>query len=65
MRCYNQHGRPVVLEPGCPDYKDGKKRIGNPSKMGWQAGPKVYLCDFCPYKSTVETAVNFKRGLYK
>lgn len=61
MECYNQHRRPE----SCIDYKDSSKRIGNPSKMGWETGPRVYLCQFCPYETVVITEKRHKRGMYK
>ena len=61
--CFNRHGRP---DDGCIDYKDDSKRIGSPSKHPWLAKKKpVYLCDFCPVKSTVQGKVFHKLGLYK
>jgi hypothetical protein len=64
LKCYQRHRRPQ--EEGCNDYRDSKKRIGNPSKMGWEVGPKVYLCDFCPYHSYyVMTEKRHQAGLYK
>lgn len=62
MKCYNQHRRP---DEGCIDWKIEKKRLGNPTKIGWQAGPKVYLCDFCPVKSWVKTQERWQSGAYK
>lgn len=62
-KCFNRHNRPM---DGCLDYKDDSKRIGNPSKHPWLMQEKpVYLCDFCPVKSTVQGKVFHKRGLYK
>lgn len=62
MNCYSKHGRPTE---GCIDWEDSKKRIGNPTKVGWQVGPKVYLCGFCPVKSWVDTQKRWKAGIYK
>ena len=62
IACYNKHRRP---DEGCIDWKIDKKRLGNPTKVGWQAGPKVYLCDFCPCKSWVKTQERWQQGLYK
>jgi len=62
MKCYSRHNRP---DQGCIDWKIEKKRLGNPTKLGWQAGPKVYLCDFCPVKSWVKTQERHQAGAYK
>lgn len=62
MKCFNSHQRP---EGACIDWKADNKRIGNPTKRGWQEGPKVYLCDFCPVASWVATEIRFKKGQYK
>jgi hypothetical protein len=62
LKCYSRHHRP---DQGCIDWQDSTKRIGNPSKMGWQVGPKVYLCDFCPVASWVATEQHHEQGLYK
>lgn len=62
MKCYGQHGRP---DEGCIDWRDDKKRLGNPTKFGWQVGPKVYLCDFCPVRSWVATQKRHAAGMYK
>lgn len=64
LKCFAKHGRPE-LAVGCNDYRSDKKRLGNPSKMGWQVGPKVYLCQFCPYESEVVTAKRWEAGQYK
>lgn len=58
MRCFKAHQRP---QDGCPDYKDESKRLGNPMKDSPQ---KVYICDFCVVKSTVQQKVFEKRGMY-
>lgn len=62
IKCFNQHGRP---KGGCIDYKDDRKRLGNPTKEGWQQGAKIYLCDFCPVKTYVTTEIRHKRGAYR
>lgn len=66
--CFNRHGRPA---DGCIDYKDGSKRIGNPTRGGRgmrqalaHIAP-VFLCDFCAVRSTVQGKVFHERGLYK
>jgi hypothetical protein len=68
LKCYSRHGRP---DQGCIDYEcrdhpgQSKKRLGNPTKIGWQAGPKVFLCDFCPVSVWVRTQQRHAAGLYK
>lgn len=66
LKCYRQHGRP---EGSCIDFKDERKRIGNPHKelaRNWHDHPfKVYLCQFCPVASWVATQERHKAGLYK
>jgi hypothetical protein len=63
LKCYDLHNRP---KEGCIDYRDSRKRLGNPTKRGWQTGPKVYLCDFCPVKSGyVDVEIRHKKGLYR
>jgi len=62
LKCYAKHRRP---DQGCIDWQNSKKRLGNPSKMGWQVGPKVYLCDFCPVRSWVDTQKRSQAGAYK
>lgn len=59
-KCYNRHHRP---KQGCIDWRDDSKRLGSPS--GSAASRPVFLCDFCPVKSYVETEVRWKRGDYK
>lgn len=67
--CYQRHGRPVVGEPGCPDFESDAKRL---TDLNWVArgmntgAPRdhVYLCAFCPYQSTVITAKRMARGDY-
>lgn len=62
LRCYGRHHRP---KEGCIDYCDSDKRIGNPTKAGWQAGPRVFICQFCPVETWVQTQVRHQKGLYK
>lgn len=63
LACYNKHNRP---KEGCIDWKDDRKRIGNPTTEGWRQGRvKVYLCDFCPVKSWVATSIRHKNGQYR
>lgn len=71
LKCYSQHLRP---KGSCPDYKSEAKRLkpaiskserreaGLPSES---AGPKVYLCDFCPVKSFMMTKSRQQRGMYR
>ncbi len=61
MKCFNEHGRP---KQGCIDYKDERKRLGNPTSEGWRQGPRVYLCDFCPIKTWVVTQQRSAAGMY-
>jgi hypothetical protein len=61
-KCFNRHGRP---DGSCGEYQDSRKRIGNPTKFGWQALPKVYLCHFCPVHSWVKTQERAQLGMYK
>lgn len=61
LKCYGKHGRP---EGGCIDWQIDKKRIGNPTKAGWQIGPKIYLCDFCPVATWVKTQQRSQAGAY-
>ena len=60
LKCFNQHQRP---SEGCIDWKNSEKRLGNPSKLGWERGPKVYLCDFCPVRAHVAKKVNDAKGI--
>lgn len=60
LACYSQHNRP---KQGCIDWKDDRKRLGNPSQD--PRAPKVYLCDFCPVKTYVVTEQRHRAGLYK
>ena len=62
LKCYTQHHRP---KEGCIDYCDSSKRLGNPTKAGWQAGPRVFLCSFCPVESYVQMRERHAAGLYK
>jgi hypothetical protein len=62
LRCYSKHQRP---KEGCIDYCDSSKRLGNPTKAGWEAGPRVFLCQFCPVETWVRTQVREQKGAYK
>ena len=60
MKCFNKHNRP---DQGCIDWKIDRVRLGNPTKLGWETGPKVYLCDFCPVRAHVARKQQEARGL--
>lgn len=62
LKCYTAHHRP---DADCGDYRNDKKRIGNPTKVGWELGMKVWLCDFCPVQSWVNTQERHQTGAYK
>lgn len=62
LKCFDAHQRP---KEGCIDFKDHKKRLGNPTKEGWDRGPKMFLCQFCPVQSWVNTQIRDKQGMYK
>ena len=59
MRCFNLHRRPAGTD--CIDYQTDRKRL---TPHDWK-GRNVYLCDFCPVNSAVETAKRHAAGLYK
>ena len=60
-KCFIQHNKQVP----CIDWHADRKRIGNPTKEGWQRGEvKVYLCDFCPVASKVMEARRAAAGQY-
>lgn len=68
MKCWTAHRRPGLASSHlCGDYHNDSKRIGNPARKERKAlahilrddnlinqGPKVYLCQFCPYESDVQ-----------
>lgn len=62
LKCYSEHHRP---KEGCIDYCDADKRLGNPTRAGWQGGPRVFLCQFCPVETWVKTQVRHQKGAYK
>lgn len=73
-KCYNQHRRPDYGQgKPCIDYRSESKRIGRPTAEGKLAikenaklGAKdPRLCDWCPYQSTVTTAIRAQKGMYK
>jgi hypothetical protein len=57
----------------CGDYKSDKKRLKPGTsvermQLGMEkesTGPKVYLCDYCPYKSLVQKKAFKRMGLDK
>jgi uncharacterized protein YlaI len=66
LKCFKAHHRP---KGSCGEFKDERKRLGNPHKelaANWRNHPfKVYLCDFCPVKTWVDTQERAQAGLYK
>lgn len=75
MSCYQLHKRPGRHTHLCSDYRNSDKRIGNPAyqdrvKMSRElrdhdlrySGPKIYLCQFCPYESEVNAMKADKHG---
>lgn len=73
MDCWKYHMRPDESH-GCNDYESPQKRLlpktdrerreaglPDPAHSG---GPKVFLCHFCPYHSTVVTKKRAMRGMY-
>jgi hypothetical protein len=71
LTCYERHNRPQV---GCEDYQIPSKRLlPNTAKeradLGIESpenapGPKVYLCNFCPFHSVAVTTNRMKQGMY-
>jgi hypothetical protein len=59
MRCFNLHRRPQGTD--CIDYQTDSRRI---TPHDWK-GRNVYLCEFCPVNSAVETAKRHLAGMYK
>jgi hypothetical protein len=72
MTCYSKHLRP---SNGCADYASESKRLlPKTDALRKDAGlestaksnsTRVYLCDFCPVKSTVMTKQRRAAGMYK
>lgn len=73
MDCWKYHLRPDESH-GCNDYESPPKRLlpatlkerkeaGLPDPMN-APGPKVFLCHFCPFHSTVVTKKRALRGMY-
>lgn len=71
MKCYQYHLRP---KDSCGDYLSPSKRllpktdkerkdVGLPSPTD-APGPKIYLCNFCPYHSVVSQKKRAMRGMY-
>jgi hypothetical protein len=71
MTCYEKHSRPQI---GCTDYKSPDKRLlpktaKERADVGLESpenapGPKIYLCNFCPFHSVAITNARMKQGLY-
>lgn len=66
-KCWLSHHRPGISTHKCSDYRNENRRIGNPAyrdrlQLSQQmrsdeikhSGPKVYLCQFCPYEMDVQ-----------
>jgi hypothetical protein len=73
MECWKKHMRPGETH-GCNDYESPEKRLlpktykerkdaGLPDPMN-APGPKIFLCHFCPFHSTVMTKKRAMRGMY-
>ena len=71
MTCWAQHNRP---NGNCSDYGSDKKLLlpdtaKERKELGLtplgNAGPKNYLCQFCPNHSAVVTKQREKAGMYK
>ena len=68
MNCWiKEHGQ----TKDCSDYKTDKKRLkaGTDKErldlgLEVKAGPKVYLCDYCPVKSIIQEKAFKQKGLY-
>jgi hypothetical protein len=70
MSCFQKHRRPQY---GCSDWRaDDKRLVPDTSKerkdLGLakvtEAGPKVYLCDFCPVRMYYEGKARAEAGQY-
>jgi hypothetical protein len=59
LRCYSLHRRPKGTD--CIDYQVDNRRL---TPEAWK-GREVFLCDFCPVNSAVETAKRHRLGLYR
>lgn len=67
MKCWHLHNQTT----DCADYKSERKLLKPGTEQDRRdAGlsahevPKVYLCDFCPYKSVVQKKAFKAKGLY-
>ena len=60
MRCFNLHRRPQGTD--CIDYRDDNRKL---SGRNWPQDKAVYLCDFGPVKTAVDTAIRHAAGMYK
>lgn len=74
LKCYSQHRRPDYGQgKPCIDYMSESKRIGRPTTEGqlaikenFKLGAKdPHICQWCPYHSTVTTAIRAQKGMYK
>lgn len=71
MDCWKRHNQP---KHSCDDYQSDKKRLLpdtakeradlNLPKPEHLDGPKIYLCNFCPYHSVVTTRKRQLMGMY-
>lgn len=62
-RCFRQHGNPDVNEGRhCIDYNTDSKRLG--VTKGRPKDQQLYLCQFCPYTSSIVTAIRHQKGMY-
>ena len=60
-KCYLRHSSPSYPGRGCIDYRDDSKRVGRtkvPAKL------QKYLCNFCPYSSTIMVELRRRKGAY-
>lgn len=74
-KCWKKHGKPNA-HVGCSDYRADSRRIGNPAASDRKVlarelgrdhhdlglGPRVFLCEFCPYESVVQQKKQDKYG---
>jgi hypothetical protein len=71
LSCYKRHNSPKI---GCGDYMTPEKRLlpktaKERKDVGLESpenapGPKVYLCNFCPFHSVAVQTQRMKAGLY-
>jgi len=60
-KCFLRHHSPSYPARGCIDYRDDSKRVGRtkvPAKL------QKYLCQFCPYSSTIMVEMRRRKGAY-